>query len=184
MGAALGKYYFRELWQRDEARWALEANAKMMVYQAAAGGNMRRRRRGPVPADHRRLARTLPAGHDGPLRASGGQEAADLVGARLADAQGGGHRGGGDLDPAPLIEEAIGRLPGGACALGVAVGAEDDGLDGGRQDERLHAASDDDPRRYFLARRCAALWWYLVSVCASGSPPMNGDAFRLKDFGW
>ena len=36
----LRKHYFVELRQRDEARAALEANAKMMVYRAAVGGNV------------------------------------------------------------------------------------------------------------------------------------------------
>ena len=36
----LRKHYFVELRQRDEARAALKANAMMMVYRAAAGGNV------------------------------------------------------------------------------------------------------------------------------------------------
>ena len=39
-GKTLRKHYFRELRQRDEARPALEANARMMLYKSAAGGNV------------------------------------------------------------------------------------------------------------------------------------------------
>lgn len=38
--ATLRKHYFVELRQRDEARPALEANALVMVYRAAADGNV------------------------------------------------------------------------------------------------------------------------------------------------